>query len=500
MHKRAAAAAIVLAMLTAACGARLTDEQAATVAGGDSNSAGGPVNIANIPGVAPTTAPAGPAAGPAGAPDSPDPAAPGPAVAQDPGAPDPGAAPDPAQPQTTQPPTAARKAGDPPPPAPADGNGGATDIGVTADKIVLGVIADRSGPVPGLFEASIQGMQAWATLVNQQGGIYGRQVEVRAFDSKTDSAQNRAAVLDACDKVFALVGSMSAFDQGAATTVDECGIPDLNATVVNPERYQTKNSYMAFPNPFSWYVIGPAQRVKRNQPEVITQAGIIWVDAAVGDAQQKKVTAGQESIGFKFVFNRPASPVESNYGPFVLEMKNKNVQYLTAVGDAGSHARMMQAMKQQNYRPAVIDFTSGIYSDAFLQQAGDAANGLTMSLNTHPFQEPQTNPEMQLYLNLIGATSGGKPDLFGLYSWSAGRLFTEIAVAIGPNLTRAAMFEQLAGWGTWDSIGLHAPHLIGEKKPSDCFLIMTVEAEQWKRLDPPQGFNCEFPIAAVPGF
>ncbi|HEY3240069.1 MAG TPA: hypothetical protein VGL92_10930, partial [Acidimicrobiia bacterium] len=53
---------------------------------------------------------------------------------------------------------------------PAGGNGGATDVGVTADTITMGNVSDLGGPVPGLFQGGPYGTQAYFNYINSQGG------------------------------------------------------------------------------------------------------------------------------------------------------------------------------------------------------------------------------------------------------------------------------------------------------------------------------------------
>jgi hypothetical protein len=67
-----------------------------------------------------------------------------------------------------------------------------------------------------------------------EGTIYGRRIEFRPRDARLDTTGNRNAYLAACEDAFAAVGSMAAFEQGAAPVVSECGLPDLRTAAVHP--------------------------------------------------------------------------------------------------------------------------------------------------------------------------------------------------------------------------------------------------------------------------
>jgi ABC-type branched-subunit amino acid transport system substrate-binding protein len=78
-------------------------------------------------------------------------------------------------------------------PEPEAGGGGgevATDVGVTAEAITLGVLTDTSGPFRNLGTGITQGNQLWADELNARGGICGRQVALEIADSgyKADTA------------------------------------------------------------------------------------------------------------------------------------------------------------------------------------------------------------------------------------------------------------------------------------------------------------------------
>lgn len=78
-------------------------------------------------------------------------------------------------------------------PEPGTGGGGgevATDVGVSAEAITLGVLTDTSGPFRNLGTGITQGNQLWADELNARGGICGRQVQLEIADSgyKADTA------------------------------------------------------------------------------------------------------------------------------------------------------------------------------------------------------------------------------------------------------------------------------------------------------------------------
>ncbi|MFN2539013.1 MAG: ABC transporter substrate-binding protein, partial [Mycobacteriales bacterium] len=86
---------------------------------------------------------------------------------------------------------------------PPGGNGGATDVGVTATTLTVGTIADQSGPRPGLFNGTIAGARAYFAYVNSQGGVYGRRLQTSVGDSGTACNQTADAHKALINKVFA---------------------------------------------------------------------------------------------------------------------------------------------------------------------------------------------------------------------------------------------------------------------------------------------------------
>jgi branched-chain amino acid transport system substrate-binding protein len=131
----------------------------------------------------------------------------------------------------------------------------ATEVGVTASEIRIGVIADVDNPfAPGLFKGAVDGVKAGAAYLNSKaggGGLAGRKVVVDFYDSHLNGNESRNATIQGCQNDYALVGTSALF----LTQVDDIvncadktgqavGIPDLSAVTTGvPESC----SPMAFP-------------------------------------------------------------------------------------------------------------------------------------------------------------------------------------------------------------------------------------------------------------
>ena len=112
-------------------------------------------------------------------------------------------------------------------------------------------------------------------------------------------------------------------------------------------------------------------------------------------------------------------------------------------------------------------------------------------------EEAGSIPEMKLYTEwLQRASPGATPDFFGIYAWSAFRLFQKLATQIGPDLTRAKLLAALKATKEWGANGLHAPHQTGAKIPSSCNLNLVVRGGKFVREFP--GFRLRLHGRALP--
>ncbi|HEY1651272.1 MAG TPA: ABC transporter substrate-binding protein [Acidimicrobiales bacterium] len=382
--------------------------------------------------------------------------------------------------------------------APAGGNGGATATGVTATTITVGNIASISGVAPGLTQSAQQATEAWAAYVNSTGGICGRQIKVQPFDDGNDSGTDFADASQACSSDFAMVGNASGFDDGGATAVNSCSIPDMAAEVSTAAAGGTADIFGASPGNDHYWALGPANYLKSLYPNAIQHAAMIYLEVPATQTQAAHEIAAYTSDGFKYT---PAAgiattPTNANYGSIVQELQSNGTQYVTEYSDASSAERLLQAMQQANYAPQVVDWFSEEYSPQFAQQTSPESNGdLVLMSATASYDDASSNPGMQLmesWLNRVAGSGNWHQDIFAPLAWSAGLAFEQAAKEVGPDLTRPALIAKLQAITSWTGGGVTLQSNIGQKIPTKCFFYEKIENGAFQRIYPtaPNTYDC----------
>lgn len=373
----------------------------------------------------------------------------------------------------------------------SEGSGaGATDVGVTDDAITIGVIADLTGVVPGLFKAAPDAVKAFAAKVNAEGGIHGRELVVEVFDTGTNDNGNRLAYEEACGKVFASVGSESAFDTGGVEAVTDCGFPHLAG-------FTTDDALDALPfvlprTSADFANVGAARWFAEQFPDAVKEAAIFFGNVPVTERSARQVIEARESVGWDFVYEQPAGTLESNYTPLALEVKSREIQALTWVFDVNNIVRLQKALREQSYQPQIVDVTTQGYSQDYLEAVGPAGEGSYVPLGHALLEEADSIPALADYVTWLEKTAPGEvPTSNGLTAWVRAQMFYEAALAVGPELTRAGLIEELTSMEDFDAGGLIPPIDVGEPVPETaCFLVAQVRDGEYVRVFPDEGFHC----------
>ena len=385
----------------------------------------------------------------------------------------------------------------------------ATEVGITATDITIEVMADVGSPLaPGLFQGNIDAVNAFASYVNQHGGVGCRKLVVRTWDSKLDPSESKNGQIDSCQNALAMVGTNALFNPDVTplnTCVDKSGqatgLPDIAAvtadineqcgpTVFNVQGVPQKCPISPGPRVVT-QGIGPLKwQLQRNpglhglylvagdlpstiQVEVPTvaafqQAGMVW------DATPK-------------VFGRDT---QTAYTPRVQIARTKGSTYVYDGSNDVAMVRMRKEAAAQGLTSVKVwDCTIACYTKAFLAQGGSDVEGTYVWMPFLPFEEASYNPEDQAYVSAIGVT---KADSFGAEAWQTAVAFKTAVDAVvaksGPNaLTRASLMQALRGLTNFTANGwMGEKSLQGGNAISPCFMIMQVRNGAFARVYPSQ--------------
>lgn len=356
--------------------------------------------------------------------------------------------------------------------------------GVTEKEITVANVADISGPVPGLFEIAQQSVRAYVQYFNSTSSICGRKLNLITLDSRTDAGGDQQAYIKACEQSFAAIGSMGGFDDGGAKTAQSCGLPDVRAMSVMPERQKCTTCFGVYAlNTGKLAESGPKWLMSR-YPDATANVGVLYTNAGAAPPNAKAQASAWAKIGWKIKYQAGIDVAEFNYAPYVQQLKAKGVKMVVFTGPYQNTIKLQQAMKQQGYKPDVYLQDPAIYDQAYIDQAGDLAEGAHVYTTTAMFED-RGNAELQLYQAWLQQVKpGAKPNFFGLYAWSASRLFVEKAIALGGKLTRPALIDAMRKTTAWTGHGAHVPQKVGTGETPPCQMIIQYKAGKWQKISP----------------
>jgi ABC-type branched-subunit amino acid transport system substrate-binding protein len=379
--------------------------------------------------------------------------------------------------------------------APAGGNGGATDVGVTPTSVTVANVSIPQGPVPGLFKGAENGTDAFFAYQNSQGGVYGRKLNLLQLDDQFDCGINRSLTEANASKVFAFVGSFSLYDNCGADVFNKIPtLPDVH-NALSREAGHEANNFSSQPLR-TGSATGEFQYFKSKFPDAIASSASL-----IGDVQSARdswtgISKVMTDMGYKFTYTRLYEPTETDFTPDIVQMQSKGVKSLILVAaDVKSIARIEQAADQQHWHPSFTLLGASAYDNTLLQLAQSQVEGVWLYIPAAMYlgEDRGWNREVDLFQTWLKRTHPNYPvDLFAVYGWESARLFVQALQAAGPQAKRASLLATLKNIHQFDGNGMYPVGDPGGKGPPTCYIIVRVQGGKFTRVDdPPNGFRCD---------
>jgi ABC-type branched-subunit amino acid transport system substrate-binding protein len=372
---------------------------------------------------------------------------------------------------------------------------GSTDKGVTDSTITIGVISDKNAGAIRVPTAGIEpSMQAFVKWCNGLGGINGRKLQLKTYDAKL--LNSLEAAKQACDdQPFALVGTGVVQDAPMAQPLVDCGLISVSGYTATYPMTASPLNVEPVPNLGNVYATGTAEYFAKHFGDAIDKSAIFYPTQAAAADQASRAVQAREKLGYGFIYTDSYPVIQTDWKTPAQTMKNKGVEYVTMVDTVNAAIGMLEALRDADYHPQVIDLGQQYY-DSTLAASG-VADGVYVQTNTQPFENP--SPAISEYVKILHDYDANVAETsLGVQAFSAALLFATVAKKLGSDLTRDALLKDAKAIDDWTGGGLHPPQDLSGKKTNVCTMILKVEKGEFVKVypdndsdDPTKSFDCD---------
>ena len=378
-----------------------------------------------------------------------------------------------------------------------------TDVGLTSNSVALGTVADRTGPVSGLFAGAQQGVDAFAQYVNSTGGLCGHTVNIDFADSGTNCTLNQNDTSSLVNKVFAFVGSFSLYDGvgcGATVLAAHPTVPDIHVAL-DPTAETLPSHFDLQPGELG-YATGMFKYFAQKYGSKMQHVGTISENIPSAMAKQAAQVNAAESQGWKFTYSNAAAPTTSNFtSNFQTACGKDHIQvFYTVTEDAQNAATMIQNEHSIAACKGVINIIPIAYDSSFIpdfQGKVSELNGI-QGWNEYSLffnaSEAANIPEVKLLQTQFAKANPGQPlNLYAMFAWADGRLFQQAFEHAGATVNRQTVIAELKKIKNFSDGGLIAPTDPSSKTTGNhCYILWQLQNGQFSRMsDPKTGYRCD---------
>lgn len=244
--------------------------------------------------------------------------------------------------------------GSPSAPAPKEGNGGATDRGVTADEVKFGGIMMYGwlGLAEQVWEPITREQRVLFKIVNDNGGIYGRKLTyIDCDDGPGDPARTRACYkkLVEQDKIFAMSAGCSLSEDQYQADLKRDQIPAFSPCSLYHVEWQ--NPY-SFPIHMDMRQEGAATAIWAANTKKPKTYGVLCLNIPDSQAACANVEKQMNKTGAKQVFKRTYRSGTPDMSGDIIAARAAAPDFIFDYSiDAFVGARFMIDAQQQDYWP-----------------------------------------------------------------------------------------------------------------------------------------------------
>jgi ABC-type branched-subunit amino acid transport system substrate-binding protein len=324
-----------------------------------------------------------------------------------------------------------------------------TQPGVTDTEIRVGGVASVTNPLGGNYERAFKGVEAYFAMVNDRGGIYGRELKLveQRDDQVGSNAQEVQALLSS--NVFAVLPVATLLFTGA-DTLAASGTPafgwNINAEwSPAPNLFGDRGSYICFtcPDPFlAWLA----------QHEGRTKVAVLAYNVEQSAECAKRIPATFEKWPVAEVVFQDSSLSYGNtdFSVQVAEMKNAGVDFVATCMDTNGVVNLQRELDKQQVE--VTQQLPQAYNPEVLESFGELFEGSYVMPFALPYETPDPPESLTTYLEWLDRVDGVRDEITAA-GWLNADLLYKGLVAAGPEFTQQSVIDAINQM-QWDADGM----------------------------------------------
>jgi hypothetical protein len=347
-----------------------------------------------------------------------------------------------------------------------DGAGSAQEAGggtpgVSEDEIRVGGVGSVTNPIGVEAGSAFEGAQAFIDLVNEEGGVDGRTIELVAEEDDSAQASRNASLVRSLvqqQDVFAVLPVATLSFSGARFLADE-GVPTFGWNINTewqgaPNLFGEKGSFLCFEcgSPFLPFLA---------KEEGFQRAGIIAYtaaqSAACAEGQRQSYERFGAQAGVELAFE--GTSLGFGFTPGTLDgdiraMQERDIQFLSTCIDGAGSGRLGEAIDRAGLD--VVQYLPNGYDQDIVEEFGDVLEGSYVNSFTFPFEAEDPPEGMRRYKQAM-EDAGAEINELSLAGWISADLFVTGLRAVaesGDELTRQSLVDAINAMDDYDAGGI----------------------------------------------
>ncbi|MDI3472580.1 MAG: branched-chain amino acid transport system substrate-binding protein [Thermotogaceae bacterium] len=328
--------------------------------------------------------------------------------------------------------------------------------GVYPDRVVIGTFQALSGPYAIIGQGMSKGMKAYFNWVNDNGGVYGRKIELIIADDQLNPSKTVVEVkrLVEQDKVFAIVGGLGTY--GCLAVMDY-----LNENQV-PFVYQG-SGVSALVEPPKKYIFGvqpdytlEGQLIAKFLVENMNKKkiAVLYMNNDIGKEGQQAIRKRLDKYNMKPSLEIPYNPAETDYSPLMAKLLSTNPDSIVIYGLITDTLRWIKTIRDYGLDTTIVTIYPNA-DPALVSLGGKYVEGVILTgwVPIPTEDNPDYTKDYNKFLEIYQKTYPEEiPSSYAAAGFIAAEVFTEGLRRTGKDLTVEKFVEALESFKHWNGV------------------------------------------------